>query len=244
MAFILFVSLVTLYHLLLSISTSFAVLFLRHGKRRTFVEKAAIATANFLFACGRKIIPTLEERGTTAIPSQCVIVANHQSFLDIYMLLKTFTTNGLRFVAKQELARAVPGVSEVLRYGRHCLINRNAQFRETTDQLKSFALRSVEQKLSPCIFPEGTRSSDGELRTFNSGAYRILQSQLMLPTVVVAVDGGWTFSHLGDFLRKNMYTYRMRILAVLPAPRNKQAILHDLQHAHKLIADHLRQWRA
>lgn len=245
MFFVLLVFAVLGYHFYTDLSAVFAMLFLSPAKRTRRIEQVSVTTANFLFTCGRRFfnLELIYEANNIDIPPQSVIVSNHQSLLDIYICLSIFSQQHLRFVAKKELTKNIPGVSRVLRYLRHGLISRSSQLRETNALLKAFARRCERERFSPCIFPEGTRSRDGVLRDFNAGAYRILQSRLMLPTLVLAVDGGWKFSHFADFFHRNEYVYRVKLLAHLPAPRNKQDMLTGLEKAHGLIGEQLDQWR-
>ena len=245
MGFVLFVIFIAVWHLYLDIDVSFAVLFLPLPKRKRHIEQLSRATADFVLFCCQHLLQLRvnHEHSEIDIPAQCIVVANHQSLLDIYINLQIFTGQSLRFVAKKELARSIPGVSEVLRYGHHCLINRQSHFKETASVLRTFAQTCQKQKLSPCIFPEGTRSRDGRLKPFNPGAYRILQRQLKLPTLVFAVDGGWKYSHFMDLVRKDAYIYRSRILAVLDAPQSTDDIRNRLNQAQHLIAEQLVQWR-
>ena len=245
MVFFLFVFSVLFHHFYAGLNASWAVLFRSRVNCMRQIERASVRTADLLFASGRRLLGlrVINEQTDIDLPSQCIIVANHQSLLDIYMNLLSFPGQRLRFVAKAELTRYIPGVSKVLRFGRHCLISRDTQLRKTNDGLRTFAKRCIREKFSPCIFPEGTRSRDGVLREFNSGAYRILQRQLRLPTLVLAVEGGWKFSHLTDFFRKKEYIYRVKILALLPAPQNKRDTLASLEESHRLIETQISQWR-
>ncbi len=240
---VLFISFVLFYHFYTDIRGAYAVLFLSRKKRMRYMEKIAADTARAFFRCGKLFsrINIIHEDNTISLPEHFIVLSNHQSFIDIFMVLLSFPR--IRFVAKKELGRHVPAFSTVLRYGRHCLINRYSDFRKTYHTLAVFTRFCALNHVNPHIFPEGTRSRNRELQKFNIGAYRIVQSILMVPTVVLAVDGGWKFSRIIDFIRRNSVNYKVKILTVLPAPENKKQISGDLERARTLIAEQLTAWQ-
>src|SRR3546814_2196071 len=69
------------------------------------------------------------------------------------------------FVAKTELSRGVPFVSYVLRHSGAALIDRGNS-RQALKAIADMARLVHREKLSMVIFPEGTRSLDGRVKTF------------------------------------------------------------------------------
>ncbi|AHC14771.1 lysophospholipid acyltransferase family protein [Salinispira pacifica] len=246
MILIFYLSMVLVHLISVDIRIAWAKLLLPRDRAMRMVERIAESATEFILRWGRKLIglDIRQEPDHINLPDQFIVVANHQSLLDILAALHSFPGKGLRFVAKRELGRHVPGASRVLRYGRHPLINRYTNFRETADILSSFSRLAKRRGFNPAVFPEGTRSRDGSLKKFNPGAYRIIQTRTMLPTVVLAIDGGSKYSHFTDFLRKNDYLYRTRILGVIPAPESKDEIKKDLERAREMIAGQLEIWRS
>lgn len=177
------------------------------------------------------------------LPERFILISNHQSLVDIPALMASFRNHLLLFVAKKELGRFIPGASRVLRMQHHALIDRTHNLLDTARSLKGFAKTSYRYGGCPVIFPEGTRSTTGELKPFQSGAYKILQTYHSLPVVVVAIDGGQHLSHLSDFRRRKSQTYRMKILETLEAPKNKLEIQSTLDQARSLISNQLNEWR-
>jgi 1-acyl-sn-glycerol-3-phosphate acyltransferase len=58
------------------------------------------------------------------MPDRCIVVSNHQSLLDIPILMHYFEPDRrLLFVAKKELGNGIPLISSVLRVGGHALID-------------------------------------------------------------------------------------------------------------------------
>ena len=110
-----------------------------------------------------------------------VIVSNHQSVADIPVIshLKTDT----KWLAKAELFR-IPIVGWMLRMAGDIAIERSDP-RQAAKALLQCA-QYLRQRCSVVFFPEGTRSSDGELLAFNDGPFRLaIREQVpILPLVV------------------------------------------------------------
>ncbi len=125
-------------------------------------------------------------RGVEHIPrgEACVVMANHQSFYDIPVLIQA-VPEPMTFVAKAELFR-VPvfgramTTAGVVRVDRKDRSQSVASLHSATEQLRNG--RHIY------IAPEGTRSHDGRLGPFKSGGFRmaIEAGARILP---VAIDG-------------------------------------------------------
>lgn len=183
-----------------------------------------------------------------SLPNRFLIVSNHQSLADIVVLLAAFRTRLVKFVAKRELKYGVPGISQCLRLGGDAFVTRDGftrrRFERTRGELERLATLVREQSVCPVIFPEGTRSRDGRLGRFHSGAYRILAESSGAPVVIVALDGGTRISTLSTFRQFRGIRYRIKYLGVRPAPHGKQQSLKLLEEARTLIDTELQRWRA
>ena len=110
------------------------------------------------------------------------VVCSHASHIDWAVLLGFFPSP-LRFVAKKELT-AIPVIGSYLRL-RGILIDRSKG-----DDAKK-AIRRAARDDSPypiLLFPEGTRSPDGEIKKFKTGGLRIMADE-GLPLVPVRISG-------------------------------------------------------
>ncbi len=98
-----------------------------------------------------------------------IIVANHSSYLDIPILLSSLD---IPFVImyKRELEK-IPLFGEGLRLSPFISVDRS----NPRDAVKSLAsaVNLLSNNISVLIFPEGTRSVDGNLGEFKKGATRI-----------------------------------------------------------------------
>jgi 1-acyl-sn-glycerol-3-phosphate acyltransferase len=114
----------------------------------------------------------------------CIFMSNHQSALDIVVLIATIPTS-FRFVAKRELA-AIPVFGWAIALGGHIFIDRG-------DHLKAIeSLKRAEDKIRQgakvILFPEGTRSPSGELAEFKRGGFH-LAIGAQVPIVPVSISG-------------------------------------------------------
>lgn len=177
------------------------------------------------------------------LPPQFLLMSNHQSLLDIPVYMNFLRDRELRFVAKAELGRHVPLVSEMLRVHEHALVPRSGSPSVAMKTLDAFARRIVQRGQIPVIFPEGTRSRNGKLRTFYAAGFRRLLEKAPMPVAVCALDGGYQISTLGGILRNlRNGSYRVKVLKIYPAPINKQEQMHILDEGKALIQAQLDEW--
>ncbi|MCR5218082.1 1-acyl-sn-glycerol-3-phosphate acyltransferase [Treponema sp.] len=219
-----------------------------------FSHKAALFWSNFITNRSARIFFAILKKyrkfnflagPKDNLPEQFVVIANHQSLLDIVVFLKYFYPERLvRFVAKDALGK-VPMVGKMLRSQGHCMIPRKGGAGIAMRSIEDFGKRMLVTKQNPVIFPEGTRSRDGSLGPFYSAGFRRLEETVRLPVVLCALDGGWKLSRLGDIL-KNLHrgAYRVKILKVYDAPLNKEDEKKILEEAPLLIQEQLDKWRS
>lgn len=178
------------------------------------------------------------------LPEQFLLVSNHQSLLDIPLYMKFLRGRALRFVAKAELSRYVPVVSEMLRAHEHCMISRTGNAACAMSALDSFADRVSARRQIPVIFPEGTRSRDGRLGAFYAAGARRLLTRAPMPVAVCALEGGYRIASLRGIARNlRNGSYRVKILKIYPTPRNKEEQAHILEEGKALIQAQLDAWR-
>ncbi|OHD24767.1 MAG: hypothetical protein A2064_02195 [Spirochaetes bacterium GWB1_66_5] len=186
----------------------------------------------------------LQNRLQATLPERFLILSNHQSLVDIAVLAYAFPRHNVRFVAKKELGRGLPGISFMLSHGRHALIDRRGGFRETRAELIRLARFSRRHPVCPAVFPEGTRSREGRVRKFHSAAVRTIMTHHPLPAVSVAVDGGYRIARLGNLIRNlRGCVYRVRLLSLYPPPDQRGDVQAMLERAHDEIERQVNKWK-
>ena len=111
-----------------------------------------------------------------------VFVSNHQSIYDIPILFANMPFQ-LRIIAKASLG-AFPVLGWHLRFTGHLLVDRSRAGVTTLRQVAQL----VRHGHSLIVFPEGTRSIDGQVGRFKGGLF-LVAVESGLPVVPVAVVG-------------------------------------------------------
>lgn len=133
-----------------------------------------------------------------------VVIANHQSFLDILIMTMLYP-RVILFTNKWVYNSPVFGA--VVRMADYYHVAMGAE--ESVEKLE----KHVKNGYSIVIFPEGTRSPDASIRRFHKGAF-YLAEKLKLDILPVVIHGTANTMSKGDFLLKNSpvtITYLPRI---------------------------------
>ena len=113
-----------------------------------------------------------------------VFVSNHQSAFDIFVIYGYLPVI-FKWLMKQEL-RKIPFVGTACAAAGHVFIDRK------DSQAAIESLKKVEAALvdgvSTVIFPEGTRSKDGQVGRFKRGAFQVALD-LHLPIIPISLTG-------------------------------------------------------
>ena len=121
-------------------------------------------------------------------PSQSyVYMSNHQSNFDIPVLLAYLPVQ-FRWLAKAELFK-IPLFGRAMRGAGYVKIDRFDQ--ESAFESINEAARKMKNGVSVMIFPEGTRSRDGNIRSFKKGGF-VMAVDAGVPIVPVILLGTWT----------------------------------------------------
>jgi 1-acyl-sn-glycerol-3-phosphate acyltransferase len=118
------------------------------------------------------------------LPLPCVVVANHESYLDGVLLAATLPP-AFGFVIKREM-HAVPGAGWLLtRIGAHFVARNNGRGSKR-DTLR--VLRSASNGQALAFFPEGTFKPEPGLLPFHNGAF-VAAQRARLPVVPLVITG-------------------------------------------------------
>ncbi|MFK8058924.1 MAG: lysophospholipid acyltransferase family protein [Polaribacter sp.] len=102
-----------------------------------------------------------------------IFVSNHQSISDIPPIGWFLRKYNPKFVAKIELSKGAPSVSYNLRKGGAALIDRKDS-KQSIAELIKFGKRINKNKWGGVIFPEGTRSKDGQPKKFATSGLKVI----------------------------------------------------------------------
>jgi 1-acyl-sn-glycerol-3-phosphate acyltransferase len=163
-----------------------------------------------------------------------VIVANHQSLADIFVFFRLRTH--YKWVSKVENFR-IPFI------GWNMTLNRYIAIRRGSVKSHLRMMRECEEALrggsAILMFPEGTRSPDGRMRTFKDGAFE-LALRTGVPVVPVAVTGTAEALPKSGALLRGPCVIRLQVLPpILPASGQSA---HDLaRQAETVVREALGQ---
>ncbi len=152
-------------------------------KRDAYVNKTVRRWAKgLLFMSGAKI----DSSGVENVPADrpCVFMLNHQSFFDILIVLACLDKPPA-ILSKMSIGN-VPFIRLWMRQ-IHCVFIDRDDIKSGLDAINRM-IDVVNDGYSAAIFPEGTRSKDGTVGEFKSGAFKIAQ-KTGAPIVPVALDG-------------------------------------------------------
>jgi len=126
---------------------------------------------------------------------QYVFMVNHQSNIDIPVLVRSLPALQLRWIAKRELLW-VPFFGWALWAAKHITVDRSDRFNALGGVKK--AQQRMKSGISLVVFPEGTRNSDGHLLPFKRGGF-LLAVKTKTPIVPVTICGSGAILPKGDW---------------------------------------------
>lgn len=128
-----------------------------------------------------------------------IFVANHQGLFDIIGLAWLLREFHPKFVSKIELGKGIPSVSYNLQHGGSVLIDRKDP-RQALPELKKMGEYIENNSRSTVIFPEGTRTRNGQPKPFASNGLKILCKYAPNAWVVpVTINNSWKIFRYGNF---------------------------------------------
>lgn len=170
--------------------------------------------------------PLWSFRVSGAIPANprrpYIVVANHESFVDI--LLISHLPFEMKWLSKIEMFR-IPVLGWLMRLADDVRLTRG-EASSAADAMQQCADR-LEKKVSVMIFPEGTRTRNGELGKFKNGAFR-LAIDTGVDILPIAVSGCRTALRPNDW-RLGVSTAEVRVLEPISVTGLTMDDLYDLR---------------
>lgn len=139
-----------------------------------------------------------------------VMVANHQSLLDILVLFRLFVH--FKWVSKIENFR-VPCIGWNMSLNRYIKLRRGDK--QSIEQMMVACEQTLAEGNSIMMFPEGTRSVDGRLKAFKHGAFTLAQ-RVRVPILPIIVEGTANALPKRGFVLQGRHAIRIRVLDAIP----------------------------
>jgi 1-acyl-sn-glycerol-3-phosphate acyltransferase len=162
-------------------------------------------------------------------PGPVILMANHQSLLDVPALFHKLPYN-IRFVAKKELFY-IPVFGQALKRVGHIAVDRgqSAAARASLDS----GADQIRAGVTVAVFPEGTRSKDGAVLPFKKGGF-VLAIKSGVPIVPVSISGSRFVLPVGA-MRVNPGVIRLKVHPVVATQgyrlENKEALMAHVREA-------------
>ena len=164
---------------------------------------------------------------------QYIFMVNHQSHIDIPVLIQSLLFQ-LRWIAKRELLGSFFGWA--MWAAKHITVDRSDRM-DALGSLKK-AKERMKGGISLVIFPEGTRSSDGNLLPFKRGGL-LLAVRTQTPIVPVTISGSWAILPKGDW-RIRGGQIEVTVGAPVSVKNHRPGTLRELSvHVQELIENNL-----
>jgi 1-acyl-sn-glycerol-3-phosphate acyltransferase len=156
-----------------------------------------------------------------------VMIANHQSLLDILVLFRLFTH--FKWVSKIENFR-VPCIGWNMSLNRYIKLRRGDK--ESVAEMVRACVHAIGDGNSIMMFPEGTRSVDGLLRDFKHGAFTIAQ-QTRAPLLPIVIRGTANALPKRGFVLQGRHAIRVSVLDEVPydsfAHKSVETLIGDVR---------------
>lgn len=160
-----------------------------------------------------------------------IFLANHQGLLDIPPLIWYLRKYHAKFISKIELTKGIPSISYNLRHGGGANIDRK-DGRQSIGEIVKLAQRMKENKWSAVIFPEGTRSTDGTVKTFQVGGIAtILKKCPEALLVPIAIKNSWKMIQYGQYPLNTFTAMTWEVLSPIePAGRSVEELVLEAEN--------------
>lgn len=194
------------------------------GMAQSVLASLRIGGARFQFV-GR--IPT---------EAPCIVVGNHQSLVDPAVLIAMAGPHVPAFVARSRYAK-VPVIGRAMTWVGCPIVDPTRDARGAVEAVAAAAGR-LEHGIF--IFPEGHRTTDGEVRPFRTSGLVAMLTTRRMPVYLAVTDGLWLNRTLAD-LAFNVHRMRGRteILEPMMPPAEAEAIPAFVDSLQDVMVEHL-----
>lgn len=165
-----------------------------------------------------------------------IFISNHQSFLDMALLYQLPWK--MKWVSKRSLA-FIPVMGWMVWLTGQLTINRKSKS----------ALKKLDNLVQPLkdgipvmIFPEGTRSLDGDIKNFKNGAFLLAREHNFIIQPMV-IDGGHLAMPSGSKVMNPRVNFRVRVLDPVD-PGNFEGMKELREYCRDVMVEQLEDMRS
>ena len=213
-----------------------------------FPARAKRWQMGFIKGMARALLASLRLGGARfrfvgAIPTgaPAIVVGNHQSLVDPAVLIAMSEPPFVpAFVARRRYA-SVPVVGRAMQWAGCPIIDPT---RDARGAVAAIAAAAARLEHGIFIFPEGHRTTDGEMRPFRTSGMIAMLTTRRMPVYLAVTDGLWINRALSDVV---FNVHRMRgvteILGPLTPPEDAAALPAFVESVQDTMVAHLAKMR-
>jgi 1-acyl-sn-glycerol-3-phosphate acyltransferase len=170
-----------------------------------------------------------------------LVLMNHQSFLDIPLVLASVRGGYPLIVTRARYTKGKPTLSKLLRMYQYPTVGSGATLEEELARIKGQA-KSTDRTI--VIYPEGHRTRDGEISRFKKAGLKALLSVKRWQVYLIVGDGFWQCAKLKEFVMK-VPTVRgsLRTLGPFTSPDSEEEFSPFINDMRDRMIAELREMR-
>ncbi len=175
---------------------------LRPSRRIHVLGRWIDLMARFVMGCVSRLGGARLQQPPRVVPTGpgILIVMNHQSLMDIPLVVRTMERGYPRIVTRARYHRFIPLISHMIRLYQYPVVDPTANPKELVRSVRSMAAAGRASDVPIAIFPEGTRTKDGEIGSFKKRGLTNLLAQRPWTVYVFVADGYWRTAKFKDLL--------------------------------------------
>ncbi len=156
----------------------------------------------------RAVLGPLEKIGGASIPELpkvpgepgVLLLMNHQSLLDIPLACGSIDGAYPRIITRKRYLRWIPLISHMVRLYQYPVVDPRANPKETRRSLDAIGEAARTSDVPLAIFPEGTRTKNGEIGNFKMSGLRVILAARPWKVYLMVADGFWQRAKFKDLL--------------------------------------------
>lgn len=186
---------------------------------------------------------TFEIEGNIDCAQPGVVIMNHQSVLEVSPLIHILHPRLPRFVARARYAKGIPTVSRAVHYLDCIVIDPRRDRAGAVSAIK----RAAEEGLHHAVmlFPEGHRTTDGEIAPFRPAGLIALLEGRQMPVWTIVGDGFWRYRKVMDtFFGLGSVRGRLRVVECKMSPEKREDLEAFIEERRQNMIKELAKMRA